>query len=94
MKNGKKKKKVQTLKWATAHLSIRLGARGWALGVQVGALGTGVRGTARKHGARGAGRADGARWALGAGARHVSTWACCWASRLCTLCTQLVLTQF
>ena len=30
------------------------------------------------------------RWARGLG----EAWACCWASRLCTRCTQLVLTQF
>ena len=58
MKNGKKKKKkrMQTLKWATAHLSIRpargagaLGERGGALGVQAGALGAGECDTARTH---------------------------------------------
>ena len=62
----------------------------------VGRVGLGAGHRRARHGeeARGAGRADKARWALGAGARHLSTWACCWASRLCTLCTQLVLTQF
>ena len=51
MKNGKKK--VQTLKWATAHLSIKLGARRrlgrWtqARTAQRGRIG--ARGTARTH---------------------------------------------
>ena len=79
-----KKKMVQTLKWATAHLSIKLGVRGGGLGAQAGVLGAGVRGTvmgaqaeARKgarhdaqgHGARRAGARGGAGIAGGAGAR-------------------------
>ena len=43
------------------------------------------RGTASK-------RAGGVHGAPGAGERPVLTWACCWASRLCTWCTQPVLT--
>ena len=37
-----------------------------------------------------AGRAGWARGALASGAQPVRTWACCWASRLCTWCTQPV----
>ena len=45
----KKKKSVQNLKWATTHLSIRLGAQGrWERGA--GALGARRRGTRRRAG--------------------------------------------
>ena len=63
--SGRKKKKTkkkmgQTLKWATAHLSIRLG---WALGAWHG---TGAQaGTGAQPRARGTGAGRGAR-ALGA----------------------------
>ena len=57
MKNEKKKISVQNLKWATAHLSRRLGAR----------LGARNSDTARRRGARHAGTAQ-AAWACGPGA--------------------------
>ena len=55
---------------------------------------------ARRQGVRGArgaqaghsGSAGGALGALGAGEPPVRAWMCCWANRLCTWCTQPVLT--
>ena len=48
---------------------------------------------AKQAGARGE-RQAGARGSWQVGARPCVAWACCWASRLCTRCTQPVLTQF
>ena len=41
-----------------------------------------------------AGREGPASGALGVGARPMRSWVYCWASMLCTWCTQPVLTQF
>ena len=104
--------------WATAHLSIRLGAGGAGcagarLGAQADAGASGAdwaragsaggRRTLARAQARGAGARRGA-WARGSlkrgtgragagrhgGAAGLTTWACCWASGLCTRCTQPV----
>ena len=73
------KKKVQNLKWATAHLSRRLGA-----GLARHAGGERRRGVRGTGGSAGTGRHR--RWAHGLGVLL--------GCGLCTWCTQSVLTRF
>ena len=77
-----------------------------ALGHVGAGAGDGARGCGRRRwgagaGARGVRGARGARDRRARGARAIggtqgrgAAWACCWASGLCTWCTQPVLTRF
>ena len=80
--------------WAQVRVARRWTRRGAA--GRTGRAGAGLGAGGRQaHGRGQTLRAcAGGRAALALCVRPCAAWACCWASRLCTWCTQPVLTQF